>query len=111
MDRSSRFVFKPLLYELLNGGAQPDEVAPLFSQLLAPYSTNFVQVRELAAASWSVYTFLTGLLNDRYKKSFVIGTLVCLVQGSVKSVELDQTTKDGGSSSGKGYVSEGCGSL
>ena len=44
IDRSERFVFKPLLYELLNGGATADEVAPPFSQLLAPYSINFIQV-------------------------------------------------------------------
>ncbi|CAL8467168.1 g6704 [Coccomyxa elongata] len=43
IDRSERFVFKPLLYELLNGGATEDEVAPPFSQLLAPYSINFIQ--------------------------------------------------------------------
>jgi NADH dehydrogenase FAD-containing subunit len=45
IDQSDRFVFKPLLYELLNGAASADEVAPTFSQLLAPYSVNFVQVR------------------------------------------------------------------
>lgn len=45
IDQSERFVFKPLLYELLNGGASADEVAPFFSKLLAPYSTNFIQVR------------------------------------------------------------------
>lgn len=44
IDQSERFVFKPLLYELLNGGASADEVAPPFSQLLAPYSVNFIQV-------------------------------------------------------------------
>lgn len=44
IDRSERFVFKPLLYELLNGGATEDEVAPPFRQLLAPYSINFIQV-------------------------------------------------------------------
>ncbi len=44
IDQSERFVFKPLLYELLNGGASADEVAPFFTKLLAPYSTNFIQV-------------------------------------------------------------------
>ena len=43
IDRNERFVFKPLLYELLNGGAQAEEVAPPFRQLLAPYSITFVQ--------------------------------------------------------------------
>lgn len=45
IDQNEQFVFKPLLYELINGGAKPEEVAPLFSDLLAPMtSTKFVQV-------------------------------------------------------------------
>ena len=43
VDRTDRFVFKPLLYELIQGAATPDEVAPRFEQLLAPYSTKFIQ--------------------------------------------------------------------
>lgn len=43
VDRTERFVFKPLLYELIQGTATSDEVAPRFDQLLAPYATNFVQ--------------------------------------------------------------------
>ncbi|KAL3147685.1 hypothetical protein ABBQ32_002435 [Trebouxia sp. C0010 RCD-2024] len=44
IDQNERFVFKPLLYELINGGAKPEEVAPLFSDLLASMtSTSFVQ--------------------------------------------------------------------
>jgi demethylphylloquinone reductase len=43
VDKSDRFVFKPLLYELLNGGATPEEVAPTFAQLLAPYDVRFVR--------------------------------------------------------------------
>jgi NADH dehydrogenase FAD-containing subunit len=43
VDRSEKFVFKPLLYELLNGGVEPGEVPtphprrprkPLFPSLL-----------------------------------------------------------------------------
>lgn len=37
-------MFKPLLYELLNNTASPYEVAPTFSQLLAPYPIQFIQV-------------------------------------------------------------------
>jgi NADH dehydrogenase FAD-containing subunit len=44
IDQSDRFVFKPLLYELLNGTALPEEVAPTFAQLLAPYPVQFIQV-------------------------------------------------------------------
>lgn len=44
MDQGERFIFKPLLYELLNGTAQSWEVAPTFGQLLAPYTIQFVQV-------------------------------------------------------------------
>ncbi len=63
IDRSSRFVFKPLLYELLNGGATQDEVAPPFSQLLAPYSINFIQVSTvpLQTASLSCRTLEDGI--------------------------------------------------
>lgn len=44
IDQGGRFIFKPLLYELLNGTAQSWEVAPTFAQLLAPYTIQFVQV-------------------------------------------------------------------
>jgi hypothetical protein len=45
IDQGERFVFKPLLYELLNGTASAEEVAPTFAQLLAPYPVEFVRVR------------------------------------------------------------------
>ena len=43
IDKSERFTFKPLLYELLNNTATEDEVAPYFTQLLAPYPIRFIQ--------------------------------------------------------------------
>lgn len=43
IDQADRFTFKPLLYELLSGAATADEVAPSYSQLLAPYPVTFVQ--------------------------------------------------------------------
>ncbi|GLC41561.1 hypothetical protein PLESTB_000701900 [Pleodorina starrii] len=45
VDQSDRFVFKPLLYELLNGTASAEEVAPPLAQLLAPYPIRFVQAQ------------------------------------------------------------------
>lgn len=45
IDQSERFVFKPLLYELISGAASDEEVAPHFSQLLGPYAVTFVQGR------------------------------------------------------------------
>jgi hypothetical protein len=48
IDQSERFVFKPLLYEVVNGGALPDEVAPSFARLLAPYAVNFLQVPRMS---------------------------------------------------------------
>lgn len=45
IDQGDRFVFKPLLYELLNGTASATEVAPLFSQVLAPYPIQFLQAK------------------------------------------------------------------
>lgn len=49
IDQNDRFVFKPLLYELINGGARPEEVAPPFAELLAPYPTQFIQVQTTEA--------------------------------------------------------------
>ena len=43
IDKGERFVFKPLLYELISGTASAEEVAPTFSRLLAPYRTSFVR--------------------------------------------------------------------
>ena len=34
VDKGDRFVFKPLLYELLTGEMEVDEVAPRFAELL-----------------------------------------------------------------------------
>lgn len=44
IDQGERFIFKPLLYELINGTAQSWEVAPTFTQLLAQYPIQFIQV-------------------------------------------------------------------
>lgn len=41
LDRSERFVFKPMLYELVNETMQDWEVAPTFQELLAPTSVAF----------------------------------------------------------------------
>ncbi len=50
VDQSDRFVFKPLLYELVNGAATEREVAPPFEELLQPYpSIRFVQGKVEAA--------------------------------------------------------------
>mmetsp|Transcript_6775 Transcript_6775/g.17268 ORF Transcript_6775/g.17268 Transcript_6775/m.17268 type:complete len:491 (+) Transcript_6775:263-1735(+) len=43
VDRNSRFVFKPLLYELLTEELGDDEVAPAYSSLLGGTGINFVQ--------------------------------------------------------------------
>lgn len=42
VDRSDRFVFKPLLYELVNGTATASEVAPTFTEVLGASSIRFV---------------------------------------------------------------------
>ena len=62
IDQNEQFVFKPLLYELINGGAKPEEVAPLFSDLLAPMTcTSFVQVSLHSPLSLlSLYIVLLG---------------------------------------------------
>ncbi|XP_022966268.1 alternative NAD(P)H-ubiquinone oxidoreductase C1, chloroplastic/mitochondrial [Cucurbita maxima] len=43
VDQSERFVFKPMLYELLSGEVDAWEIAPRFSDLLANTSVQFVQ--------------------------------------------------------------------
>mmetsp|Transcript_12216 Transcript_12216/g.26290 ORF Transcript_12216/g.26290 Transcript_12216/m.26290 type:complete len:577 (-) Transcript_12216:557-2287(-) len=48
VDQAERFTFKPLLYELLNGSATEEEVAPSFTQLLAPYPIRFLQAKAVA---------------------------------------------------------------
>jgi hypothetical protein len=40
IDQHDRFLFKPLMYELLTKKAPDFEVAPEFSSLLAPYSVR-----------------------------------------------------------------------
>ncbi|CAG9461901.1 unnamed protein product [Pedinophyceae sp. YPF-701] len=42
VDKSERFVFKPMLYELINDGAEEWEVAPTFQALLAPTDVRLV---------------------------------------------------------------------
>lgn len=43
VDQSDRFVFKPLLYELLSGEVDAWEIAPLFTDLLKGKSVQFVK--------------------------------------------------------------------
>ncbi|GMH10388.1 hypothetical protein Nepgr_012229 [Nepenthes gracilis] len=45
IDQSERFVFKPMLYELLSGEVDAWEVAPRFSDLLANTNIQFFQDR------------------------------------------------------------------
>ncbi|KAL1821482.1 hypothetical protein DCAR_0417898 [Daucus carota subsp. sativus] len=45
IDQSERFVFKPMLYELLSGEVDSWEIAPRFSDLLAKTGVQFLQDR------------------------------------------------------------------
>ncbi|KAG8383880.1 hypothetical protein BUALT_Bualt04G0060200 [Buddleja alternifolia] len=45
VDRSERFVFKPLLYELLSGEVDKWEIAPRFSDLLSNTAVQFLKDR------------------------------------------------------------------
>lgn len=53
VDQSERFVFKPLLYELLTGEVDPWEVAPRLPDLLARTRTRYLRgkVRAVVAAA------------------------------------------------------------
>lgn len=54
IDKNDRFVFKPLLYELVNGAAAPEEVAPFFTDLVGPMrNTQFLKV-----SSCNIYPLL-----------------------------------------------------
>ncbi len=56
VDQSDRFLFAPLLYELMTGELQAWEIAPPFSELLAGTGIQFVQgtVAQIDVASRSV---------------------------------------------------------
>jgi len=43
IDQSERFVFKPLLFELLSGQMEMDQVCPTYQELLQGSGTTFVQ--------------------------------------------------------------------
>lgn len=45
VDQSDRFVFKPMLYEILSGEVDEWEIAPRFSELLANTDVQFIQDR------------------------------------------------------------------
>ena len=80
IDQNEQFVFKPLLYELINGGATPEEVAPMFADLLAPMnSTSFVQVQNMPVAAsimpasfQMLSTFLIRILKAFHCMSIVL---------------------------------------
>ncbi|XGV97650.1 MAG: NAD(P)/FAD-dependent oxidoreductase [Leptolyngbya sp. BL-A-14] len=66
IDQSERFVFKPLLFELLNGQMAVDQVCPTYQELLQDSGTAFVQdtvqaidlsERRVALASGSYYRY------------------------------------------------------
>ncbi|XP_063950634.1 uncharacterized protein LOC135153007 isoform X2 [Daucus carota subsp. sativus] len=45
IDKSERFIFKPMLHELLSGEVDSWEIAPRFSDLLAKTGVQFLQDR------------------------------------------------------------------
>lgn len=117
IDQGKRFVFKPLLYELLNSTASADEVAPTFAQLLAPYPIQFVQVcKGLGAGLALPYgaSFIALRRPGREVSSQAARPLPplphpwrCLLhtafpptQAKVAGVELEERLQDGGSASG-----------
>lgn len=68
IDQGDRFVFKPLLYELLSGAASEEEVAPTFQQLLGPYPVTFLQGRVASVQpqdATQVGEFVVGRLGAR----------------------------------------------
>ena len=96
IDQSARFVFKPLLYELLNGGASAEEVAPFFTKLLAPYSTNFIQVvipthALLLLPGLRKQKTACGLMPDTFSRG--IDRCGGAMQGSVQAVEEEEEGK------------------
>ena len=117
VDRTERFVFKPLLYELIQGAATPDEVAPRFEQLLAPYSTNFIQVSNRApgaAAAARLFHCPLVIQCHAVHGTALAVALSCItpaallallnqslvLQGTVQSVEPKQAAGNGGSAGG-----------
>ena len=70
IDQSDRFVFKPLLYELLSGAASEEEVAPPFAQLLGPYPVTFLQGR-VASVQPENATQVRGSRGLRFAHSWI----------------------------------------
>ena len=66
IDQSERFIFKPLLYEFLNGQMEANQVCPRYQQLLQGTDVTFIQdtvqhidltERKVELASGLYYTY------------------------------------------------------
>lgn len=69
VDQSERFVFKPMLYELLSGEVDAWEIAPRFSDLLANTGVQFIQDKvKLLHSSYD-------MLTNGSKRSTCAGTV------------------------------------
>lgn len=59
VDQNDRFVFKPLLYDLLTKTASEDEVVPEYAAILAPYNVrSFPTVNARAGRGWTDFRAL-----------------------------------------------------
>ncbi|KAL7491957.1 hypothetical protein ACHAWT_001190 [Skeletonema menzelii] len=68
IDKSERFVFLPLLYELCVDDASVDEVAPTFKSLLSGVGTNPISTLSGLPDLSNALQLLSGATNDNDKK-------------------------------------------
>lgn len=92
IDQSDRFVFKPLLYELLSGAASEEEVAPPFAQLLAPYPVTFVQGRVASVQPEHATQVCRPFEAELAAGCVSCGCLGCVLEARLRAVQLQHST-------------------
>ncbi|PPD87151.1 hypothetical protein GOBAR_DD15905 [Gossypium barbadense] len=95
VDQSERFVFKPMLYELLSGEVDEWEIAPRFSELLANTGVEFLQDRPGWFLLWELKLNLM-LYRDALEFALPFSTLedACRVDEKLKTLERTKFGKD-----------------
>ena len=81
IDRNDRFVFTPLLYELITDELEPWEIAPTFSELLTGKGIKFVQGNVTAVDIVNCHVTVTNALLPAEVMNFKYDRLVLAIGG------------------------------
>jgi len=95
VDVSERFLFKPLMYELITGEATLDQVAPLFRDLLGPTPVRFVnqKVKDVTLADVGGNT--AGRIHlDGSEQDFIDYDYLVVGLGAETNLELAEGAKE-----------------